>query len=918
MVYKSAEELNILITDQEEKAISAKKIIDNIKHLNYNVYLYCKGKLYGIVDINKIESMTQDVFIEDTSNCISYKNYSFAKEAFKDNPKQEIPIIKDGKLLGAYVYGTSITEVRARYDGVKFDELLSFYPKKINVLDNYCEKNNMFIEKFFKSYSFSINYISIDEMIYKEPSEEIDVCCLESEIEVLYHIRAILLDRTFFFDLYKSLISIWWTYDDYMSRAFTKDYIAQYLKNLKDNEVSVFTISFSTNNPRYQSLYNEINYKYIRNKMNICEKIIEPEIFFDDLYSEDYHNSIINMPADVRNISGMNVLENANGKYYNVNEHIRNTVNCNLNGNKTIHLFGPCLIVGRYVEDKYTIASLLQEYFNKTGENVKVINHGVWNNSYYQLKLMSESDIKSGDIVIVFDNNQQFKEIDNIDLTEVLYEDGINAGWFVDNVYHANHIVNGMYAEKIYNEIKPYLKNACERKIINQFNEYIIAKIYLNKYFESFDGFKYKTVGSIVMNANPFTKGHKYLVEEALKNVDFLIIFVVSEDKSFFSFSERFAIVKENLKSYENVMVVPSGDIIASNNTFPEYFFKIVDDDTEKNMKRDFELFAKYIAPALNITRRFVGTEPIDNLTNIYNKIMLEVLPKNNIEVCIIKRRENDNGIVSASAVRNMIKENNYYHLKEYVTVITYSFICDYIDIANDYLYDKTYFAFVIDDCNPFTPKCYEVFHKNDVPLGVACISENLDMVYKDYDYNNEKSIKGYLHLVEDDGGEVFAHYYGNLADEGCRDGVHNFGTSIDEWEYKIGNAKRILKENNYNVRGIIRADYTQRNSKMGEYICNKYFDYSDNLGISGCYNLGDRKYFFEDDMKTIDQAKKYIDECCRKNGFYTFGLHGNSNSEPLANYEALDEIIRYILQKENTEITTYSKMYDKYLKYYY
>ena len=912
MVYKSIDELNIIITEQKEKMISAKKIIDSIKFLNYNVYFYCNGNLYGVVDTNKIKSINQDIAIEEISNCLSYKNFWYAKESFKENSKQEIPVIRDGNLLGAYVYGTSIFEVKAKYDIAKFEEIWDYYPKKMAVLSNNSVATNMFIERYFKKYGFVINYVSLNEMLYNEPDEELFVCCLESEIEVLYHIRAIVLENTFYFDKFNSLASIWWRYDDYKSRILSGDYICQYLRNLKNNNVDVFTLSFDTKNERYQSLYMEINHKYERNKMNICEKIIEPESFFGELYSESYCDSIINMPINMRNISGMNVLEDANSKYYNVNENIRNTVNFNYNGSKTIHLFGPCLIVGRYVEDKYTLASYIQEYANRDGENVKVINHGAWNNTYYQLKLMSESNIKSGDIVIIFDNNQHFEEIENIDLTEVLYNPNINAGWFVDNVYHANHIVNRMYSKKIYEEIKPYVKGTVKEISIKQANEGIIANIYLNKYFSEFKGDRYKSVGSIVMNANPFTRGHKYLVEEALKKVDFLIVFVVSEDKSFFSFSERFAIVKENLKSYENVMVVPSGDIIASNNTFPEYFFKIIDDNTEYNIRRDFELFAKYIAPELNITKRFVGTEPSDSLTNMYNKIMLEILPKNNIDVCVIKRRENAGGIVSASVVRNMIKENNYFQLKEYITVMTYRFLCEYIDIAQDYLYNKTYFAFVIDDCNPFTPKCYEVFHKNNVPLGVACISENLDKIY------DNKSIKEYLHLVEEDGGEIFVHYYGNLADEGYFDGVHTFGTSIDEWENKTGNVKKILEDIGYNIRGIIRADYTQKNSKTGEKICDKYFEYSDNVGISGCYNLGDRKYFFEDDMKTIDQAKKYIDECCKKNGFYTFGLHGNNDSEPLAKYEILDEIIKYILQKGNTEITTYSKMYDEYLKYYY
>lgn len=54
-------------------------------------------------------------------------------------------------------------------------------------------------------------------------------------------------------------------------------------------------------------------------------------------------------------------------------------------------------------------------------------------------------------------------------------------------------------------------------------------------------------VGSIVMNCNPFTLGHRYLIEYASKYVDYLYIFVVEEDKSFFPFSDRIDLIKKGL-----------------------------------------------------------------------------------------------------------------------------------------------------------------------------------------------------------------------------------------------------------------------------------------------------------------------------------------------------------------------------------
>ena len=51
-------------------------------------------------------------------------------------------------------------------------------------------------------------------------------------------------------------------------------------------------------------------------------------------------------------------------------------------------------------------------------------------------------------------------------------------------------------------------------------------------------------VGAAVMNCNPFTIGHRYLIETAAKECDLLYIFVLSEDKSEFSFADRLEMVK--------------------------------------------------------------------------------------------------------------------------------------------------------------------------------------------------------------------------------------------------------------------------------------------------------------------------------------------------------------------------------------
>ncbi|MDV3158388.1 MAG: hypothetical protein Q8753_01890 [Pigeon pea little leaf phytoplasma] len=46
-------------------------------------------------------------------------------------------------------------------------------------------------------------------------------------------------------------------------------------------------------------------------------------------------------------------------------------------------------------------------------------------------------------------------------------------------------------------------------------------------------------ISAIVMNANPFTKGHQYLVQTASNNSDFVYLIMVKEDISLFSGRQR-------------------------------------------------------------------------------------------------------------------------------------------------------------------------------------------------------------------------------------------------------------------------------------------------------------------------------------------------------------------------------------------
>ncbi len=166
-----------------------------------------------------------------------------------------------------------------------------------------------------------------------------------------------------------------------------------------------------------------------------------------------------------------------------------------------------------------------------------------------------------------------------------------------------------------------------------------------------------KTVGAIVMNANPFTLGHRALVEYAAARCDALHLFVVEEDRSLFPTDVRFRLVQEGTADLANVRVHLSGPYMISSTTFPTYFLKDGESAAALQSALDITLFASSIAPVLHITRRFAGQEPLDPITGCYNNAMRDILPRYGIDFVEIPRLALGDAPVSASRVRALLQE---------------------------------------------------------------------------------------------------------------------------------------------------------------------------------------------------------------------------------------------------------------------
>ncbi|TCO79332.1 [citrate (pro-3S)-lyase] ligase [Marinisporobacter balticus] len=182
-------------------------------------------------------------------------------------------------------------------------------------------------------------------------------------------------------------------------------------------------------------------------------------------------------------------------------------------------------------------------------------------------------------------------------------------------------------------------------------------------------------ISAIVMNANPFTNGHLYLIERASKESDHVHVFMVSSDISSFPYSVRKQLITEGTKHIKNITLHEGGDYIISNATFPSYFIKEKSEIVKIHATLDLKIFAKYIGPSLGIHQRYVGEEPYCETTHQYNQVMKMILPQYGIDVKEIARKAIEDGTISASKVRDFIATGNIEKINSFVPEATYTFL---------------------------------------------------------------------------------------------------------------------------------------------------------------------------------------------------------------------------------------------------
>ena len=421
----------------------------------------------------------------------------------------------------------------------------------------------------------------------------------------------------------------------------------------------------------------------INDKISSSNKMVATPYDFLGYTNQEVHQ-LLEMVGTKVNLDGSTSLEDSSGSLVGVRGGKRITTNQPKDFRNTVYFMGTCTFLGIGAPFDKTIESYLQQPYRVENESQFFADR--YQDVFYNLNNLPTH---AGDIIFICLQNLVPFTIPFIDISKFFNGFADREKIFVDKD-HVNELGYKILAEKYFSFLT---ENNFFRDV--EFNYHIPppsyhrygippqfeaggVKIFVNEELEAYKKTlrKHKTqIGALVMNCNPFTLGHQYLVEYASSKVAKLYLFVVEEDKSEFPFADRIELVRQGVKDFSNVEVLPSGKFIISQQTFSGYFNKASLQDVAVDSSEDVEIFAKEIAPTLGITVRFAGEEPTDNVTRQYNETMKEILPKYGMEFCEIPRKNFGDEPISASKVREALKVGDFDKIKNLVPPSTLLYI---------------------------------------------------------------------------------------------------------------------------------------------------------------------------------------------------------------------------------------------------
>lgn len=712
MIKRSKSELAILSTEIEEEIFQIEHLKDLfIKKTAEIIYFTRNDMLYGIICLEDIlhRGRNGEVPINKDFTMLVGYNVIKAREFFQRRKKvHKIPVVDiQGKLIGDYSRWDDMLFVKRNQRFMMNQEIvqkiLCVYDA-VYLAEPVENKNVYYLALLEYLKQAQIRYEILKKEAIGERLMENAVCIFLSEDErrgtqALYGVEMKKCD-SLGFDIGKEDLLVdeqfkirFATYQSLIMQVIEEGWITRLniqkskklflhgiddkatvlFSELRTNQIKCFAIhTYENEELEYRkNFWSEVHERLRAYPLNMKEPWPKEENteFYGELYQlEDYKKEL----AQREIFDAMFTYKyrsSVDGKYYKAKSGRRVTCDQPDNYIGTIYLVGLCIVIGAYVEDQYTIASYLQRKLMESGYNYRVENYGEMMrvDAALECRLQEIDGYSENDIVVYFSGLGETIGVPGCSLEKIYEQHQIPSKWVVDGYGHCNDKVNKLIADHVFGMIQPSLTDNCQvphrKRIQINFHkvmaDYIQHK-YLDQYFGDFNGNRYHTVGAIVMKGDPFHIGHRYLIEQAAKQVDFLIIFVLEKDDFIFSFEERFQMIVDGTWDINNIMVVPNGDFVFSENTFWEYYRKRDDETLVANAEYDIGIFADYIAKPLHITHRFAGEEPRRVIVTKYNEIVKEKLPQRGIAYRELPRIFFGISQINSSEIRKYLRNEEY------------------------------------------------------------------------------------------------------------------------------------------------------------------------------------------------------------------------------------------------------------------
>ncbi|MBQ6223148.1 MAG: hypothetical protein IJJ44_11100 [Solobacterium sp.] len=631
-----------------------------LEHPGNVVYFETQEGLYGIVssgDVHRTEG--EYVTINRNFTQVEQDEPMHAREVFRSRPAiREIPAMRDGQLSGEFqaaddelLLERAVPFSRNAYAPGYFTAMRS--TALVIPAQGHAYKSRYFehMKDVLDEYRAEYTVLTLREMMERFDEFEtflmVDAPEKKGALFLLYLLRG----KKYYYRILTYL-----NLTGKLESAEVMDYEEVFRGFQTQGIELIFMTAIRKNNEYMNRTEKAMRSRFPTEYPQNLNELVMPyaEKFFDDLYGlEGYVDNILNGYFVVEKDEEQMRLRDTKSRYVNVSAGKRITVDQPAEYERTIWFYGPCLVIGSYEGDEYTIESWLQKRINACGYKVKVENCGCWGGNMATLSRMVSTPFRKGDVIVglMEDLDIRFPGVQTMDLWETLEEYQVPAEWLLDTPYHVNHHVTRMYADKLFEVIFRNIGEAGREPVPYHFD--FIDKFFIKKYFYGVDLTQYRTAACIVANGNPFTAGHRYLVETAARETEHVYLLVLKENSSLFSFAERYAMAVEALRDLENVTVIPSGLFIGDVASFPAYYAKIYTPDTKELSRQHVRTYAS-VAVQLHVTHRYIGEEPNDPITNEINRACLEILPEYGIETVILTRKTDGGQPLTGSYIREI------------------------------------------------------------------------------------------------------------------------------------------------------------------------------------------------------------------------------------------------------------------------